>query len=232
MEIRTMVPEERMYAYRQSSQIAGQTGSMGCLQGSVGGCVEDFCQAWHDIWKAYKPEDFQTELDTVIQALRSEKYRILRSRRDMAEYAGKFADSMFPSKDSWECGFRVDTERQAYLIRCSPSVGNFDIYCYVAEHLDRHMGNARQGIRFIGPDYTEKFWIPDGGKIIIKTAWDKRERTCRYIDEYHTEVGSELYHICQFAELMHKNGATYEPKPEEVQQEEWRKGNRNRDQGR
>ena len=35
------------------------------------------------------------------------------------------------------------------------------------------------------------------------------------IDEYHTEVGSNLYHICEFAERMQKNGATYEPKPAE-----------------
>lgn len=32
---------------------------------------------------------------------------------------------------------------------------------------------------------------------------------------YHTEVGSNLYHICEFAERMQKNGATYEPKPAE-----------------
>lgn len=106
MEIRPMTPAERIYAYRQSSQIAGQTGSMGYLQGSVGGCGEDFNQTWHDIWEAYKPEDLQLELETVICALRSEEYGILRSRRDMAEYAGKFADSMFPEKDSRECGFR------------------------------------------------------------------------------------------------------------------------------
>ena len=30
--------------------------------------------------------------------------------------------------------------------------------------------------------------------------------TCRYIDDYHVEVGSQLYHICQFAELMEQNG--------------------------
>lgn len=228
MEIRPMTPAERIYAYRQSSQIAGQTGSMGFLQGNVGGCGEDFNQTWHDIWKSYKPEDLQLELETVIRALRSKEYGILRSRRDMVGYAGKFADSMFPEKDSRECGFRVDTERHAYLMRCNPTGGSFDIYCYVAEYLDRHMGNASQGIRFIEPDYTEKFRIPDGGKIVIMTARDKKERTCRYIDEYHTEVGSQLYHICQFAELMHKNGAAYEPKPEETQQ----KGKRNREQGR
>lgn len=230
--LRPMRPEERIYPYRQSSQIAGQTGSVGYLQGHVGEHGNDFNQTWHDIWKSYKPEDFQTELDAVIHDLRSEEYGILRSRRDMEEYAAKNAEGTFPEKGIMECGFRADTERNAYLIRCIPSKGSFDIYCYVAEHLDRHMGNAGQGIRFIEPDYREKFRIPDGGKIVIKTAWDRRERVCRYIDEYHTQVGSQLYHICQFAELMHKNGATYEPKPEEAQQKEQQRKRRNREQGR
>jgi tRNA isopentenyl-2-thiomethyl-A-37 hydroxylase MiaE len=30
---------------------------------------------------------------------------------------------------------------------------------------------------------------------------------------HHIEAGRELYHICQFAEIMEKNGATYEPVP-------------------
>ena len=35
---------------------------------------------------------------------------------------------------------------------------------------------------------------------------DSVDYTCRYIDEYHVEVGSNLYHICQFAEIMQRNG--------------------------
>ena len=46
---------------------------------------------------------------------------------------------------------------------------------------------------------------------------EKAEKTCRYIDEYHTEVGSSLYHICEFAERMERNRHTYEPKPEDMQ---------------
>ena len=38
------------------------------------------------------------------------------------------------------------------------------------------------------------------------------ERTCRFIDEYHTEIGGNLYHISEFAERMAHNGATHEPK--------------------
>ena len=60
------------------------------------------------------------------------------------------------------------------------------------------------------------FTIPDGGKIVINYEWgEKVERPCRFIDEYHAEIGNNLYHICQFAELMERNGHTYEPKQEE-----------------
>ncbi len=37
------------------------------------------------------------------------------------------------------------------------------------------------------------------------------ERTCRYIDDYHLEVGTNLYHICEFAELCERNGHSVEP---------------------
>lgn len=41
------------------------------------------------------------------------------------------------------------------------------------------------------------------------------ERTCRYIDDYHLEVGTNLYHICEFAELCERNGHTVEPASKE-----------------
>ena len=226
MEIRPMTQEERKYTYQQSMQLQGQTGSIGHLRGDFGKSGREFYHTWSDHWKKYKTEDFHTEIDGVINALRSEEYKLLAGRREMAEYAKKFPDSAFPGNCGKEYGFRVNTEKYAYLIRCNPSKGdyNFYCYCYVSEQLDRHMDNARQGIRFIEPDYKEKFRIPDGGKIVVTTTWgEKVEKTCRFIDEYHTEVGSQLYHICQFAELMQKNEATYEPKPEEAQKA---KGNR------
>jgi hypothetical protein len=33
---------------------------------------------------------------------------------------------------------------------------------------------------------------------------------CRWIDETHTKIGSEIYHICQWAETCERNGNTYE----------------------
>lgn len=234
MEIRPMAKEEQKYTYRQSMQIQGQTGNIGYLRGDFGNRGNEFYTTWNDQRQSLKTGEFKAELDEVINVLRSKKYGLLESRRQMSAYVSRFPESAFQGNCGTEYGFRVETERYAYLIRCSLIKGDYNFYCfcYVGEYLDRHMENARQGIRFIEPDYTEKFQILDGGKIIITTAWGKEERTCRYIDEYHTEVGSQLYHICQFAELMHRNGATYEPKPEETQQREQYKENRNREQER
>ena len=32
-----------------------------------------------------------------------------------------------------------------------------------------------------------------------------------YIDEYHTQVGARVFHICEFAEIMEANGKSYCP---------------------
>ena len=70
-------------------------------------------------------------------------------------------------------------------------------------------------IRFINPHYKELFTIPDGGYINI--TLDNGEiltRKCTFRDEYHTDIGGNMYHICEFAEKMERNGNTYEPCPE------------------
>ena len=136
----------------------------------------------------------------------------------MAQYAAKYPASAFQGNYATEYGFRADTEKYSFLIRCNPARGDYNFYgyCYVREWLDRHIEKASRGIRFITPDYKEKFRIPDGDKIRITLSdGEQLDRTCRYIDDYHLEVGSNLYHICEFAERMQKNGATYEPKPAE-----------------
>ena len=66
-------------------------------------------------------------------------------------------------------------------------------------------------IRFIDSSYNELFRIPDGGYITVKTRDGAvTDRKCKYIDDYHTQIGYNVFHICQFAELMERNGNTYE----------------------
>ena len=38
------------------------------------------------------------------------------------------------------------------------------------------------------------------------------DRKCTYIDDYHTKIGYDVFHICEFAELMERGGNTYRPK--------------------
>lgn len=68
-------------------------------------------------------------------------------------------------------------------------------------------------IRFIDSQYNNLFFIPDGGKIIVMRP-DINETyisECKFLDETHTDIGKNCYHICQFAEIMESFGATYEP---------------------
>ena len=67
-------------------------------------------------------------------------------------------------------------------------------------------------IRFIDSRYKELFRIPDGEHIIVTDRYGKmKSYPCRYIDDYHLEVGRNLFHICEFAERMEQDCCTYRP---------------------
>ena len=218
MEIRALTPAEQKYTYAQSMQLEGQTANIGHLRGDFDSSGYGFYTTWTDTRTQWKTDEFKTEFDEVINALRSDKYGLLKNRSDMSAYARQYADCAFKGCYCTEYGFRVDTEKHAYLLRCNPTRGDYNFYCYcfVKEWLDKHIQKAEQGIRFIDPNYKELFRIPDGGRIIVTTSWgEKREYSCRFIDECHTEVGNNIFHICEFAERMQQNGATYEPKQAE-----------------
>lgn len=67
-------------------------------------------------------------------------------------------------------------------------------------------------IRFIDSKYNPLFYVPDGGNVVLTYLDGGRAiRPCKYIDDYHVQVGREIYHICQFAEIMERNGTSYVP---------------------
>lgn len=215
LSIRPMTPAERMYSYNQSCQLMSQTGCIGHLRADFGSSGRKFYSTWDDHSSDLKTDDFKSEFDEVINALRADKAYggILASRGKLGSYCHKHPESSY-GPDSREYGFRVDSALYAYLLRLNPNPGEYNLYayCYVREWLDSHLKKAEQGIRFITPDYTELFRIPDGGKIRITTAEGKTmDHTCRFIDETHAEIGRHLFHICQFAELTQRAGSTVAP---------------------
>ena len=215
--IRPMTPQERMYSYTQSQQIMGQTGCIGHLRGDLDSGGKGFFTSWDDHRADLKTDAFKAELDDVVNAMRFDPQYggVFKDRQSLGAYCYHSPESSFGNDR--EYGFRADTAQYSYLMRLNPNRGEYNlyIYCYRRDWLDRHMKQAERGIRFITPSYKELFRIPDGDSIRIIRADDTHtDKTCRYIDDTHMEVGSgwdRIFHICEFAEQMEQCGNTVVP---------------------
>ena len=123
----------------------------------------------------------------------------------------------------------ADMRRQGYRL---PSERNEDLsdvycYCYRKDMLDAHMRQAERGISFLDEHYEERFRLPDGGRMRVTYANDDRQDfVCRYVDDYHFEMGTgsdTCCHINQFAEKMAQCGCLVEPldkMPEQKKEEQ------------
>ncbi len=215
LTFRAAAPGERLYIARQSTQIEGQTGSVGHLRVDMGEDGKGFFPQWTSHRENLDTEEFQQELECVMEALvGDEQYGgFLKSRDAMRDFCREHPESAL-DHGFFSFGFRADTAQYACLIQLHPykAEENLFIYCYRHDWLERHMEQAEKGIRFIDPHYKELFRIPDGERIIVTDRDGKTESyPCRYIDSYHTEVGRNLFHICEFAERMEQGGCTYAP---------------------
>lgn len=214
MDFEILKPEERKYTYSQSQQISMQTGCIGHLRADMDTDGEGFFSSWNDFRKDLKTQEFKDEFDTIINKLR-EKDNILSNRSKLSKYCylhpeASFGEDMFGNERAF--GVRVNTDKYAYLMRLNPNKAEYNLYCYCyrRDWLDDHLEKARGGIRFIDSHYKDLFRISDGDKIIINFPdGEEKKISCRYIDQYHSEVGDNLYHICEFAERMEGIGATY-----------------------
>ena len=217
LTIRDMTAQERLYTYAQSQQIRAQTGSIGHLRGYFDKSG-DFVHTWEPHSTDLITDDFRTEFDQVVNVLSSdEKYgSLLKSPGRLTRYSYAHPDSLFDKKEN-TFGVRADTKNYTYLLRLNPDRGEYNVYCYCyrADWLAQHMAKAQRGIRFITPDYDEKFRIPDGDEIrVISPDGETHDYECRYIDDYHLELGGtshNLYHVAEFAERMERNGNTVIP---------------------
>ena len=202
--------EEIKYAYAQSQQLSMQTGCAGSLRADFGK-DEGFFSSWSDICPFFNTDEFKAVLDSLMEELRG-KGRPLHDRKTLSSFCYENSDSRIGEN---EFGFRTDKDGYTFLMRLNPRRGEYNLYCYCynSRWLNEHISEASRGIRFITPDYRDRFRLPDGEKIIVSSAdGTKTEHTCRYIDETHLEVGRNLFHICEYAERLEDCGKTCEPK--------------------
>lgn len=217
LEVKMMSKEEMMYIYTQSCQIAGQAGFIGFLRADMDTSGEGFFSSWNDNTNnpQNKTEKFKEEFDEVINTLRfDESYGgMLKNRSALRKFCWAQPE-MKMSGDRDDFAVRVNTEKYSYMMRLNPNKGEYNLYCYCyrRDWFDHHLEQAKRGIRFIDPHYNEKFKLRDGGRIRVRGSDGVSfNETCRYIDDYHLEVGRTLYHICELAERMEQNGNIVEP---------------------
>ena len=212
LDMRALTEKEDKYTFSNSMQISMQCGLIGHLRADMDSDGNGFFSSWEDYRKELKTNEFKDELDKVINSLREEG-DILYNRKSLAKYCYSSPQAKMNNEQDYYGG-RIDTEKYAYLCRLNPNKGEYNLYCYcyIKDWLDKHIRSAEKGIRFITPEYKEKFRISDGEKIRITFSdGEVKDRVCRYIDDSHVEVGDDLYHICEFAERMEQCGATFIP---------------------
>lgn len=212
LDMRALTEKEDKYTFSNSMQISMQCGLIGHLRADMDSDGNGFFSSWEDYRKELKTDEFKDEFDKVINSLREEG-DILYNRKSLAKYCYSSPQAKMNNEQDYY-GVRVDTEKYAYLCRLNPNKGEYNLYCYcyIKDWLDKHIRSAEKGIRFITPEYKEKFRISDGEKIRITFSdGEVKDRVCRYIDDSHVEVGDDLYHICEFAERMEQCGATFIP---------------------
>ena len=212
LDMRALTEKEDKYTFSNSMQISMQCGLIGHLRADMDSDGNGFFSSWEDYRKELKTDEFKDEFDKVINSLREEG-NILYNRKALAKYCYSSPQAKMNNEQDYY-GVRVDTQKYAYLCRLNPNKGEYNLYCYcyIKDWLDKHIRSAEKGIRFITPEYKEKFRISDGEKIRITFSdGEVKDRVCRYIDDSHVEVGDDLYHICEFAERMEQCGATFIP---------------------
>lgn len=210
--VRPIKQVEQKYTFAQSQQISMQTGLIGYLRADMDSSGKGFFSSWNDFRSDLKTDEFKEEFDNVINSLRK-KGNFFSNRDTLNRFCNSTPEGRYwDSADHY--GVRVDTEKYSYLMRLNPKKGEYNLYCYCYKQdwLNDHLLQAENGIRFIDSQYNEQFRIPDGDEVRVTYGDGAAEnRTCRYIDDYHFEIGSELYHICQFAELLEKSGGSVIP---------------------
>ncbi|MGN0499608.1 MAG: hypothetical protein ACI4HK_00505 [Ruminococcus sp.] len=211
MEYRAITKAEQKYTFKQSYQLSSQTGLIGYLRGDFGSSGKEFWTTWNGIREDLKTDEFKSEFDDVINGLRDGD--VLADWKAMSSYCFSNPDSDF-CDNRHNYGIRLDTDKYSYLMRLNPYIGEYNLYCYCyrKDWLNSHLEKAERGIRFFDSNYNEKFRIADGEKISITYNNGKTsEKICRYIDDNHMEVGTNIYHICEFAEFCERNSIVVEP---------------------
>lgn len=102
---------------------------IGHLRGNFGALGKQFHTTWWTHNNALRTEQFEAELDDVINALRNEG--VLANRFAMYKRILRYPSAAIQNQYRPESAFRAETEQNLFFLRCMPTGENYNFYCYV-----------------------------------------------------------------------------------------------------
>lgn len=126
--LKAALPDEKALFYSSESTTLPRIGHIRADFGSSG---EEFWHSWFsgDSGELNTPE-FRAELHVLMECLRTD---LLSSREGMRQYLREHPGLLLEDSYLKVIGYRMQTKKYVYYIRCAPARGSYDCYvcCYV-----------------------------------------------------------------------------------------------------
>lgn len=121
-------PENEQHLFYSSNEIKS---CIGHLRGDFGSGNE-FYTSWFDKNMKLKTDDFKTELNKVINTLRTDyEYAVLTNRKAMESFLYFNPNYKIPNRQyNTIFAIKIDTKDNTYYLRCNPVKGDYEFYCY------------------------------------------------------------------------------------------------------
>ena len=133
--LKAALPDEKALFYSCGSEILPRIGHIRADFGSSG---KEFWHSWFpgDTATLNTPE-FRAELHVLMECLRTD---LLSSREGMHQYLREHPGLLLEDSCIKVVGYRMQTEKYVYYIRCAPARGCYDCYvtCYANESARRN----------------------------------------------------------------------------------------------
>lgn len=157
MELTVASRAEDGLFFSQSEELDRKNGCIGHLRGDFGSGQQFYHTWWPHQNDRLNQEPFKSDLNKVVDWLRQD-YSPLKDLTSMSRFCAlhgsksEIKGALLPSH-----GFRIDTKRFQYMLRCFPHKGdyNFYLYCYDKEAREQARTTPQKNTRPIAKKRTE-----------------------------------------------------------------------------
>lgn len=146
-----------------------------------------FFSSWFDETPNLKTNEFKAEFDDMINYFRKNASTpLLKSRSDMYNTCYLRKPTVYKENEELR-GFKVQTEKYTYYLKCNPRQGEYNLYCYCyntsllekfknLQFVNGHLKESKRDKFFISEGkVTEVYYNPDstaGGQLVYNEIYD------------------------------------------------------------